>query len=168
MSDKWHINNEGNPGRCSASTQPCPFGLSEDEHYNTKDEARVAYEKEMQNVPELAFKSYNRSVVPEEKRTNQIPPMSFDEEEMFPEDSKMESSYPPSEYANKSYEEIKDEIDEYEAYDPDSEAEWYEMRGLPVPKKDYPEDYDFEGLMREQEENAAAYYGKYDPDIYDY
>jgi hypothetical protein len=41
---KFHINPEtGNPGPCSAKIQ-CRFG-SESEHYNSPDEARVAYEE---------------------------------------------------------------------------------------------------------------------------
>lgn len=41
---KFHINPEtGNPGPCSAKIQ-CRFG-SESEHYNSPDEARIAYEE---------------------------------------------------------------------------------------------------------------------------
>lgn len=39
---KFHINGEGEPGRCRAMVQ-CPFG-GEDEHFSTAEDARKAYE----------------------------------------------------------------------------------------------------------------------------
>jgi hypothetical protein len=42
---KFHVNAEGNPGKCSAEIS-CPFG-GESEHYATQDAAREAYEKKM-------------------------------------------------------------------------------------------------------------------------
>jgi len=43
---KYHINPEtGEPGLCSASIRDCPLGGSEAEHYETKAEARRAYEE---------------------------------------------------------------------------------------------------------------------------
>lgn len=42
---KFHVNAEGNPGKCSAAIS-CPFG-GESEHYATQDAAREAYEAKM-------------------------------------------------------------------------------------------------------------------------
>jgi hypothetical protein len=42
---KFHVNAEGNPGKCSAAIS-CPFG-GDSEHYATQDAAREAYEKKM-------------------------------------------------------------------------------------------------------------------------
>lgn len=41
--NQFHVNPAGEPGPCSAEVS-CPFG-SNDEHFNTRDEARVFYEK---------------------------------------------------------------------------------------------------------------------------
>jgi hypothetical protein len=44
---RYHINPEtGNPGVCHAKTK-CPFGDIQSEHFDSKDEARSAYEKAM-------------------------------------------------------------------------------------------------------------------------
>ena len=43
---KFHINEAGNPGICSAQEGGCPFG-GELEHYSTAEDARHAYEKVM-------------------------------------------------------------------------------------------------------------------------
>lgn len=43
---KFHINNKGTPGICKVKTGVCPFGNSE-EHYNTHNEALIAYEVKM-------------------------------------------------------------------------------------------------------------------------
>ena len=54
---KFHVNNEGVPGACRASSSDeargCPFGDATD-HYDTIGEARAAYEKKMEDeaVPE--------------------------------------------------------------------------------------------------------------------
>ena len=46
---KYHINPKtGNPGKCSAKIT-CPFG-NDDVHYNSREEAREAYEKINSNV----------------------------------------------------------------------------------------------------------------------
>lgn len=42
---KFHINPEGEPGDCSAQAGNCPFG-TEDNHYDTIEDARKAYEME--------------------------------------------------------------------------------------------------------------------------
>ena len=41
---RYHINNKGNPGVCHA-TKSCPFGDLLGDHYNSAEEARIAYEK---------------------------------------------------------------------------------------------------------------------------
>jgi ADP-ribose pyrophosphatase YjhB (NUDIX family) len=41
--NRYHINPEGNPGKCSAASGNCPFG-SDAPHYDTEQEARDAYE----------------------------------------------------------------------------------------------------------------------------
>lgn len=42
----FHVNDNGDPGSCSAQPGKCPFGGVE-EHYPTADEARQAYERTM-------------------------------------------------------------------------------------------------------------------------
>jgi hypothetical protein len=45
---KYHINpSSGDPSQCRARAGNCPFG-SDDEHYGSSTEARVAYEEQMQ------------------------------------------------------------------------------------------------------------------------
>lgn len=46
MSEKFHINTRGEPGKCHAEHGRCPFG-SEEEHYATKGGASAAYERSM-------------------------------------------------------------------------------------------------------------------------
>lgn len=47
MTDKFHINPDtGRAGACGAKIK-CKFKLSEDEHYSTKDEAKLAYSEKM-------------------------------------------------------------------------------------------------------------------------
>lgn len=58
MAEKWHVNSDGNPGRCGATIR-CPFG-GEADHYGSADEARQAYEEAMSAVPELAHRSHRR------------------------------------------------------------------------------------------------------------
>jgi hypothetical protein len=43
----YHINGAGNPGLCSATVKPCPFGVPA-EHYRTPEAARRAYEAKQQ------------------------------------------------------------------------------------------------------------------------
>lgn len=57
---KFHVNHLGVPGPCRAKKN-CPFGLSIDEHYPTKEEARAAYEKENSD-----------SIIPSPKKLSQI------------------------------------------------------------------------------------------------
>lgn len=45
---KFHINDEGNPGPCSAEFR-CPFGDLDDDHFSSPQEARDAYEVKMNN-----------------------------------------------------------------------------------------------------------------------
>lgn len=47
MKGKFHINKKGEAGECNATIEECPFG-SETKHYETKEEAQKAYEKENQ------------------------------------------------------------------------------------------------------------------------
>lgn len=44
MADKFHINEMGNPGKCSAQKGGCPFG-EESDHYDSADSARSGFEK---------------------------------------------------------------------------------------------------------------------------
>lgn len=41
---RFHVNNKGEPGECSAGSGNCPFGDSNTEHFNTKEGARTYYE----------------------------------------------------------------------------------------------------------------------------
>lgn len=44
MTDKFHINNMGNPGKCAATKGGCPFG-GESEHFDSEDAARTNFER---------------------------------------------------------------------------------------------------------------------------
>ncbi len=43
---KFHVNSNGEAGRCSATKGKCPFG-GEDQHFSSADEARAAFEATM-------------------------------------------------------------------------------------------------------------------------
>ena len=54
MITKFHLNKNGDAGPCAAKKGKCPFG-SVDEHYDSLEEARKAYERKMENSnPNLA------------------------------------------------------------------------------------------------------------------
>lgn len=63
MDLKYHINNEGVVGICSATKEPCRFGGEDGNqyHYNTLQEARSAAEKRLEGdngmIPRLTAKS---------------------------------------------------------------------------------------------------------------
>lgn len=44
----YHVNGKGEPGKCSAQQGNCPFGSDED-HYESQDQARIAFERLMQD-----------------------------------------------------------------------------------------------------------------------
>lgn len=44
MSVKFHVNSNGEPGKCHAQSNNCPFG-DENNHYDSMNAARTAYEK---------------------------------------------------------------------------------------------------------------------------
>lgn len=46
MAEKFHINSKGEPGKCSAQHEGCPFG-GENDHYVTKEGASAAFERSM-------------------------------------------------------------------------------------------------------------------------
>lgn len=51
MSKKFHVNAAGEPGVCHAKNGGCPFG-DVNEHYDSMDDARQAYEKKMSALKE--------------------------------------------------------------------------------------------------------------------
>lgn len=57
---RFHINNNGDAGTCRAATGACPFG-GEADHYETPEEARAAFEREMGG----AFQKMSREEVAE-------------------------------------------------------------------------------------------------------
>lgn len=58
---KYHISpTTGNPNRCYASKRPCPLG-GEKDHYESKDDARAAYEERMRENSQNASQSHKRS-----------------------------------------------------------------------------------------------------------
>lgn len=62
---KYHIKDNGEPGRCTAFLRPCPLGASDEEHYASPEAAREAYEASMATaVPEAASKPAPRANVP--------------------------------------------------------------------------------------------------------
>lgn len=54
----YHVNEEGNPGKCSAKSGNCPFG-GEDSHFTSPEAARHSYE-EKQSKKEQAVNSWKR------------------------------------------------------------------------------------------------------------
>lgn len=56
--EKFHINNEGNPGVCRAQNN-CRFGDLESDHYSTREDAQQAYEEKLKtlNTPKPIAKS---------------------------------------------------------------------------------------------------------------
>lgn len=52
--NKFHLNNNGDPGVCSARPGHCPFG-NESNHFESKENAREAYEKQ-QSINNVDFK----------------------------------------------------------------------------------------------------------------
>jgi hypothetical protein len=56
---KFHINTKGEPGSCSATINSCPYG-GPNEHYDSKETARSAYEKTM---AEVTFSKANRAIM---------------------------------------------------------------------------------------------------------
>lgn len=55
---KWHINDKGDPGECSATKGECPFKNDDGSpapHYDTAEEARIAFEKEMEEYTDSIF-----------------------------------------------------------------------------------------------------------------
>jgi len=47
---KFHINDKGEPGKCSATKGNCPFGGPE-KHFNTFQEAAIAFESSQETFP---------------------------------------------------------------------------------------------------------------------
>lgn len=47
---KFHVNGEGNPGKCTAQAGNCPFG-GEADHHSTAEAARAAFEASQVAVP---------------------------------------------------------------------------------------------------------------------
>lgn len=58
MTEKYHINSDGEPKKCTARKRACPFGTV-DEHYKSEKSARIAYETKMNQ--QLVPTSANRS-----------------------------------------------------------------------------------------------------------
>ncbi len=51
---KFHLKENGEPGRCRAFLRACPLG-GEDEHYSSKEEARAGFEEKMAKVYDEAL-----------------------------------------------------------------------------------------------------------------
>lgn len=58
---KFHVNLKGEPGKCRVVSGRCPFG-SPEEHHNSKEDARAAFEKTHANdvLPEAVKKTSRR------------------------------------------------------------------------------------------------------------
>lgn len=67
---KFHINFEGNPGRCSAQPGNCKFAVDDEEqgHYASKKEARLAFEKrnELPNRAQAAAEKIKHNYIKED------------------------------------------------------------------------------------------------------
>jgi len=62
---KFHINSKGEAGACSAKTSAgCPFG-GETEHYDSKEEAREAYESKTKTPAVVLKKTGDLEPIPE-------------------------------------------------------------------------------------------------------
>lgn len=59
---RMHINDAGEPGDCNANFN-CPFGSLDEDHYDTPQEAREAYEKKMETEG-YVFKSHKFGAPP--------------------------------------------------------------------------------------------------------
>lgn len=67
---KFHINNSGEAGACSATKGNCPFG-GEDDHFTSAEAARAAYEKTM--APAIL----STVSIPAKDRAFRVPTASF-------------------------------------------------------------------------------------------
>jgi len=81
---KFHINSKGEPGICKATSGGCPFG-SVEEHYSSKEEAILAYEKIQEaNLVSTLKRIADSEVAPTEldldssKSSNNIPTLPKD------------------------------------------------------------------------------------------
>lgn len=70
---KFHINDAGDPGKCSAQPGNCPFGAEAD-HYGSRNDARKAYEKIMGD----ASLSANSKVARKEHQMDMLHNLNYD------------------------------------------------------------------------------------------
>lgn len=73
---KFHINNEGDPGKCSAALGRCPFG-DDLHHFSTQKAARRYYEETM--ADELL--SANSKAAKREHQTDLLHNLNYDRQE---------------------------------------------------------------------------------------
>lgn len=68
MAKKFHINSEGEPGRCRAQPGRCPFA-SDSDHYASAADARMGYEKLMRDQNSIAA---NRQEMEQQEKLQQF------------------------------------------------------------------------------------------------
>lgn len=68
---RFHIKENGEPGACTASVRDCPRG-GDNEHYDTADDARKAYEKVQEGTPWGATAPSMRAASEEGARRGQV------------------------------------------------------------------------------------------------
>lgn len=61
MKEKFHISPDGIARKCSANIKECHYGLSEEQHYSTKNDAQKAYENEQSRANGGSFNSISRN-----------------------------------------------------------------------------------------------------------
>lgn len=77
MTVKYHVNDKGEPGVCNA-VHKCRFNASEEEHYDTPQEARAGYEKKM--VEEIVPEGINKSTKLSASKLNKVAKFTDDQE----------------------------------------------------------------------------------------
>ena len=83
MANKFHINDKGEARVCQAKPGNCRFGISEEEHYSSKDEAQEQYETRQSMMEALAATVRTESVHTDQAVTSGLPGFTGSEPKWF-------------------------------------------------------------------------------------